>query len=122
LNSSLLSFFGYNKANLLSSGSESVWMNVYGINQGVRTGIVNELYFTFGEVTIGIFFFIGIFLNYFSIKILMQKKLFTLILLTSIYILFFFLIVGQSTVFWGTISTLLYLYLFHKFISKIFYK
>jgi hypothetical protein len=122
LNSSLLSFFGYNKANLLSSGSESVWMNVYGINQGVRTGIVNELYFTFGEVTIGIFFFIGIFLNYFSIKILMQKKLFTLILLTSIYILIFFLIVGQSTVFWGTISTLLYLYLFHKFISKIFYK
>jgi hypothetical protein len=115
-NSSFLSFLGFDKSDLINSGSDTVWMNLYGISQGVRTGIVNELFFAFGKGSIVFFYIGGILLNRLNLKMLLNDDLFLLMFYCSIYVLIFFLIVGQATVFFGTLTTLIYFFVFNQIV------
>ena len=116
-NSSFLSLLGYSKSELISHGSEYVWMDIFNSNLGIRTGIVSELYFSFGYSSVFIFFVIGMMFKKVCKHLLESKNLFISISYIYILTLISFLIVGQISVFWGFIIVIIYISVLNFFIK-----
>ncbi|MDP9080672.1 MAG: oligosaccharide repeat unit polymerase [Bacteroidota bacterium] len=119
MNGTILDLIGLDKGELVNKGSAKVWMDTYGINLGVRTGIVSELYFDYGYWTVLIFFFIGFYVDLLTRKIYASKDVFIVILLLSLYAFNALLIVGQATVFFGSLTLIIYLYIFYRLLELL---
>lgn len=119
VNSDILYFLGFNKNQLVKSGSAYVWREMYGIDDGIRTGIICELYFAYEYFTFVLIFLFGLFMNFINRKILETDSLLNLILYSIFYSLLILSIVGQATVLFGSLTTLLYVLFINKCLFKI---
>jgi hypothetical protein len=117
LNSSLLNLLGYNKEELVHMGSAYTWMKLYNIDLGIRTGIVSELYFAYSYMAIPLMSIIAFATNKISVKLLSPSSYFNLFQNSVLFALFFLLINGQATVFFGCLPMVIYIYIFYKIIK-----
>lgn len=118
MNSALLELFNLNKNELYQMGSQHAFMNLYNEVFGIRIGIVGELYFAYGLFVLPIMVIIAFFTNRISQRILNPKSYFNLIQNSILFGLFVLLINGQATVFFGTLTIMIYTY-FIYFVSKL---
>ncbi len=119
MNSSLLGLFDMDKNKLYDMGSHHALMNLYNENFGIRIGIVGELYFAYGLFVLPLMVIIAFFTNRISQRILNPKSYFNLIQNSILFGLLVLLINGQATVFFGTLTLMIYAY-FIYFVSKLF--
>lgn len=119
-NSKLLWLWGIDKYSFVEMGSAYYLRDfVYKIDFGIRIGHYGELYMAFGYYGLGICFLFAIIHGYFSkLAITSHSKSNSdfLFLLVSLFCL---TLVGQATVFYGTVSILLYFYILHIILKKL---
>lgn len=120
LNSSLLEIFGYDKTELYQLGSQHAWMNLYNEKFGIRLGIIAELYFAYGYFVLPAMFFLSFFVNKVSQRLINPKSHFNLIQNAILFGLFFLLINGQATVFFGILTLMIYVWLLHRLIILLY--
>ncbi|MFD2570786.1 O-antigen polymerase [Spirosoma soli] len=120
MNSTILEAFGYDKQEMIMSGSAYTWMKLYGIDMGIRTGIISELYFQYGYGTFIIIFFMAFYFDYINRKIFQVTDLMTFLLILSLFGFNVLLIVGQATVYTGTLTLILYFYVFNKAFAVLY--
>lgn len=113
LNSTLLEVFGLNKSELYQMGSQHAWMNMYNENFGIRLGIIAELYFAYGFFVFLIMILLAYLSNYINQKLIRVNKYFSRINYSILFGLFVLLINGQATVFFGCLTMMLYMIIFH---------
>lgn len=119
MNSSILELIGYDKQTLVESGSAYIWMKEYGIDLGIRTGIISELYFDYGYFTLILMFLMGFYFDYINRLLFKERNLLNFLLILTIYSFNVLLIVGQATVYFGTLTLILYLYIIDLVLKKI---
>jgi len=118
-NSAFLEILGFNKDQLVKSGSAYVWSNLYDSNMGIRIGIIPELYFAYSYFVIPLMAVIAYFTNIVTQRLRSPKSVFNLVQNAILFSLIFFLINGQATVFFGCLPVMLYVYLVFKLIGRI---
>ncbi|GAB3563011.1 hypothetical protein GCM10027578_05960 [Spirosoma luteolum] len=118
-NSSVLSLLGFDKNELVQSGSAYIWMREYGIEFGIRTGIISELYFDYGYFTILIMFLMGLFFSYVNKNIMTATNTLNFLLLCLVFSYNVLSIVGQIDVYFGAMLMLIYLKILFYIINKI---
>ena len=119
LNSSILEVFNENKVELYQKGSQHALMNLYNEKFGIRVGIIAEIYFAYGLFVLPIMSLIAFFVNRISNNLVKPKSYFSLIQNSILFGLFFLLINGQATVFFGSLTMIIYIYILYS-ISKYF--
>lgn len=122
LNSSLLEVFNLNKKELYEMGSQHAIMNLYNEVFGIRIGIIGELYFAYGFFVIPAMVLIAFFTNKICQRIVKPKSYFNLFQNSILFALFVLLINGQATVFFGSLTLLIYTYFIYIFSSFYFKK
>lgn len=110
-NSGVLSLLDMDKAEMVSHGSAQVWSDFFSSPFGIRTGIISEIWFEYGKSYLLILALFGGFSSWVSNIVLSQKYIFDRSLLATIFGLLTLSVVGQSTVLFGVLSILLYLYI-----------
>jgi hypothetical protein len=110
LNSTTLAALGVNKHEEAIHGSAYVWQTLLGSNYGVRTGIVSELYFAYGWMSLWVVVAFGILTGWLGGRLEKATKRTTLMFLSSIYGILLVSVMGQTTVTTGALSIVLYLY------------
>lgn len=119
LNSSVLELFDLNKTQLYNLGSQNAWKSMYNEDFGIRIGIIAELYFAYGLFVLPAMTIIAFFVNRISNRLLNPRSYFNLIQNSILFGLFFLLINGQATVFFGCLTMLIYVYILYS-VSKYF--
>ncbi|KIA85290.1 oligosaccharide repeat unit polymerase [Flavobacterium sp. AED] len=122
MNSSSLELLNLNKDELYQMGSQHAFMNLYNEVFGIRIGIVGELYFAYGLFVLPIMVIIAFFANRISQRILNPKSYFNLIQNSILFGLFVLLINGQATVFFGTLTIMIYTYFIYLVSSLLISK
>jgi hypothetical protein len=121
-NSSLLLIFDLNKIELYQMGSQTAIMNLYNETFGIRIGIIGELYFAYGFLVIPLMVVIAFFTNRICQGITNAKSYFNLFQNSILFALFVLLINGQATVFFGTLTLMIYAYFVYIFSSFLYKK
>ena len=119
MNSAVLTFMGLDKEEMVASGSAYSWMREYNSDLGIRTGIVCELYFDYGYFTLLIVFLLAFWCDYINRMIFATKDLMSFLLLLSVYGFHVLLIVGQATVYFGSLTLIVYLYFANKLFAYL---
>lgn len=114
LNSDFLDFIGFKKEQLSSMGSAYTWMKEYDLSLGIRTGIISELYFAYGYYVIPLMILISFFVNKVTYKLANPTGFFNLVQYSILFALFFLLINGQATVFFGCLTMMIYVFVLKK--------
>lgn len=118
-NSSLLALVGVEKAQLLASDSARTFMVILDQRFGIRLGLITELWFAYSWYGLFIVFFIGAAMAYLSkvadaqVSDLRRAFLFTILANWAMAMM------GQSSVLFGTLPTLLYAYVAVAALNKI---
>ena len=118
-NGFLLSLVDINKNELVHMDSARAWMDIYGIELGIRTGIISELWFEFSYFGMLLMFVFGCALSKLTSKIYIEKELFKFILFSILYAYLLLAIMGQSSLFFGVSITVVYLYFAWKLSNKL---
>jgi len=112
MNSSLLSLLGIDKTEVVSGGSAYVWSGLFASPYGIRTGIVSELWFAYGEFAWPLFVLMGIAVGWVIQRSRRAKwessRLFYFFLYGSACLSIF----GQATAIFGSITVALYFLIF----------
>src|SRR5207249_3725752 len=87
-----------------------VWQTLFGSNYGIRTGIVSELYFAYGWMSLGIVFPFGILSGWVSKKLKAAPRRTSAMFLSSVFGILLLSVVGQTTLTTGALSIVLYVY------------
>jgi hypothetical protein len=107
-NRNILDVFGVDKDAWIEMDSARAWMRAYQITLGLRTGIVSELYFAFGNAVYVYMICLGVIVS--SIVTYVRKSrteigyIFSVSILSTVALA----IMGQSTAVVGSIVTLVY--------------
>ncbi|WP_017732625.1 O-antigen polymerase [Nafulsella turpanensis] len=121
-NSEMLRLLGLNKEELVMMGSANIWMKLYNEEFGIRTGIISELYFAYNYFVLVMMVPLAYFLNLISHRLENPRSFFNLVQNSIIFSLIFFLINGQSTVFFGCLTIVIYIFIIFKALKLIFPK
>lgn len=121
-NEGLLSLFGFDKSELVNSGSAYVWARLYNSPYGIRTGLVSELYFAYGWLGLwGVPVFAVLLYGsnqWLGVAAAGSDGLAAAIAACFIGLLFM-AIVGQSTVTFGMGSLLFYLWVLSRIVKVL---
>lgn len=120
LNSSILEVFGLDKTELYQLGSQHAWMELYNEKFGIRLGIIAELYFAYGYLVLPAMFVLSYFVNVVNQRLINPKTYFNLFQNSILFGLFFLLINGQSTVFFGILTLMIYFWLLYRILLFIY--
>lgn len=118
MNSQMLKLFDLDKQKLVESGSAHIWMKLYNINFGIRTGIISELYFAFDYWGIIFIMLLGFISTYITKNLLNTKSTISQYSLIIMYSLIMFAIMGQFTSIVGPFTTIFYVWLVNKITLK----
>lgn len=114
LNSYMLSLFQIDKQHFIMMDSARSWAALHNTELGIRSGIISELYFEFGYLGLMIISAFG----YLFAKLcnLMSKttSFQNYVFLLSLYSLVFLAIMNQSTMTFGVIPTIVYIWIAWK--------
>jgi len=122
VNSNIANLIGFDKDYYISIDSARAFMRLYDINFGIRTGIISELWFDYGWFGLVVAFILGIGCRFLCNKVDYEQNLLGCIYLSIIYGFSVLAIMGQSSMFFGMLLTLFYIYAAHYFLSVIFPK
>jgi hypothetical protein len=111
LNSALLAGLGVDKHQEAIHGSAYVWQTLFGSNYGVRTGIVSELYFAYGWVSLPVILAFGMLSGWLGRKLDEVRTRTGLTFVAIVYGILLLSVVGQTTSMTGALSIVLYVYL-----------
>jgi oligosaccharide repeat unit polymerase len=120
INGSTLSFMGFDKVQLVHMDSARSWMDIFGIELGIRTGIISELWFEFGWWGNIVIFIFGTVASWLSKQLMLSTTISKLIFVSLIYSYLFLSIMGQSSVFFGVLTTSFYLYVLFLITNFLF--
>ncbi len=123
INGGFLKILGLNKGEMVSLDSARAWSDLFNIDLGIRTGIISEIWFSYGFLGLPILTLLGVFLSWITIKIYNEKNKELLYLYSYLYSFIFLMIMGQSSLFFGVSITAVYIYiarwLIYTFTRKI---
>ena len=120
VNSSLANIVGFDKAYYSSVDSARAFMHYYDIELGIRTGLISELWFAYGWMGIFPMLFLGLLCRYLCGRLDRQNKINNNLFLGIIYSFSLMAIMGQSSILFGLLLTLLYIYVAHFILCFIF--
>jgi hypothetical protein len=121
-NSTLLDSMGVDKNKLVEKGSAYAWRDLLGIDLGIRTGIVCEVYFAYGYLGLLVIFAFGWLTSWVSAKVATARTKYGLIFVSVVYALLLLSIVGQTMATTGSLTVLFYgwvMYLFLRRVSRV---
>ena len=110
LNSKFLEAFGVDKLAHVFQGSAYVWKDLFGIDYGIRTGIISELYFAYGWFGVPVMIGVGVVVGMLTIS-LKNATSTRLVFGSTVYAMLLLAIVGQTTGTTGGLTVLFYAYL-----------
>lgn len=110
-NSVIFPILGLDKGAIVSLDSAHAWAALWGSSFGIRTGVVSELWFAYGIMSMLILFSFGLLSGYIIKTIRTTAGIKELIFMAAIFGLLFLAITSQSTFTAGTLPVFLYLYL-----------
>lgn len=110
INGFFLSILDIDKNELVHMDSARAWMDIYGIELGIRTGLISELWFEFGYFGLCVIFLFGMFLTKLTSRIYDEKVLFKFSFYSLLYAYMVMAIMGQSSLLFGVAITAIYLY------------
>jgi len=110
LNSKLLEAFGVDKLAHVFQGSAYVWKDLFGIEYGIRTGIISELYFAYGWFGLPVILGVGIVVGMLATALSKNISPTRLVFGSTAYAMLLLTIVGQTTGITGGLTVLLYAY------------
>lgn len=119
-NSRVLEIFGYDKTELYQLGSQHAWMELYNEKFGIRLGIIAELYFAYGYLVLPAMFILSFFVNKVNQRLINPKTYFNLIQNSILFGLFFLLINGQATVFFGILTLMIYFWFLYRILLFVY--
>jgi hypothetical protein len=113
VNNKLLSLFGFDKDKMVMTGSAYTWGPIFQTTEGIRSGIISELYMAYGfYALIGIFLLGGI-SCWIAQRLTRTHSTAELILILVIYSSLIVSIVGQTTDTVGSLTLLLYAWILY---------
>lgn len=121
-NSTLLDAMGIDKNKLVEKGSAYAWKDLLGIDLGIRTGIVCEVYFAYGYLGLLVIFAFGWLTSWVSAKVATARTKYGLIFVCVVYALLLLSIVGQTMATTGSLTVLFYgwvMYLVLRRLSRV---
>lgn len=116
-NSYILKTLGYSKNHLVQTGSAYSWMRYEGIDLGIRTGFISELFFAYGYWGILCIISFALFTAIITRTLTNSTSLIPLIHCSIMYAFVVLLIMGQSTEFFGSLTIVLYVWLAYKIVN-----
>ncbi|MBL0711380.1 MAG: oligosaccharide repeat unit polymerase, partial [Colwellia sp.] len=119
INGFFLSIIDIDKNDLVHMDSARAWMDIYGIELGIRTGLISELWFEFGYFGLCVIFLFGIFLTKLTSRIYNEKVLFKFSFYSLLYAYLLMAIMGQSSLLFGVAITAIYLYFAWIIVNKL---
>jgi len=122
VNGAILKILGYEKATLVSMDSARSWMDIFGIELGIRTGLFSELWFEFGFYGLVLIFVLGVWVSKLSAGLYEAKKFKDVAFKLFIYAFIVLSIMGQSSLFFGVFITAVYVYAVLWIIQRVFPK
>ena len=110
VNGNVLSLFGFNKGELTVLDSAHTWSALFGIDLGIRTGIISELWFGYGYAGLLIMGCFGLYTTWLVDRIDSVREAEPLFLYLYLYSFVVLLIMGQSSMFFGVLITGIYVH------------
>ncbi len=122
LNSGMLEAIGLNKEELYQMGSQHAWMKLYNENFGIRLGIIAELYFAYGLFVLPLMIFMAYLINVINTKITKSTTYISRITFCILFGLMVLSVNGQATVFFGSLTIIIYTLILHRIFRILFPK
>lgn len=119
LNSSVLAIFGIEKHAYVVMDSARSWAKLHNTSFGIRSGIVSEIYFEYGILGLVFMVIFGMIFVAVCYAMAQSKSYNRFTLLLCVYSLFALAIMSQSTVTFGSLTTVFYILLFMKFTETL---
>jgi len=119
LNSSLLGAFGIDKLRYVLTGSAYAWRDLLGIDFGIRTGIISELYFAYGWLGLPVMLGVGAIIGFVARRLWTARTRRGLIYACAAYAILLLAPVGQTTSTTGGLTVVFYAFVLSALTRRV---
>jgi len=119
LNSRLLAAFGVDKLRHVLTGSAYAWRDLLGIDFGIRTGIISELYFAYGWLGLPVMIGVGAIIGFVARRLWTARTRRGLIYACAAYAILLLAPVGQTTSTTGGLTVVFYAFVLSAFTRRV---